>query len=176
MNKVALLTLAFVTGCSFVSPYTREVPVPIHRVDANGIGEEIGTITFADSEKDGLIVIPNLSGLTPGLHGFHIHENPSCAPKEKDGKMVAALSAGGHYDPHKTGKHLGPRGGGHEGDMPRLDVDGDGDATTVVILAGYTTAGVSGRSVMIHEGGDNYADAPAPLGGGGARIACGVIP
>jgi len=28
---------------------------------------------------------------------------------------------------------------------------------------------------MIHAGGDNYADQPAPLGGGGARVACGVI-
>ena len=35
---------------------------------------------------------------------------------------------------------------------------------------------VSGRALMIHEGGDNYADEPKPLGGGGARIACGVIP
>jgi Cu-Zn family superoxide dismutase len=34
---------------------------------------------------------------------------------------------------------------------------------------------VKGRSLMIHAGGDNYADQPAPLGGGGARVACGVI-
>jgi superoxide dismutase, Cu-Zn family len=30
-------------------------------------------------------------------------------------------------------------------------------------------------SIMIHSGGDNYSDQPAPLGGGGARIACGVV-
>lgn len=176
MKKAALLSLCFLAGCSVVSPYTKEVVVPINRVSASGIGEQIGTITFADSKKDGLIIIPDLSGLTPGPHGFHIHENPSCAPKEKDGKMVAALSAGGHYDPKKTGKHMGPRGGGHEGDMPRLVVDGDGNATAVIIMSGVTTADIAGRSIMIHEGGDNYADAPAPLGGGGARIACGVIP
>ena len=34
---------------------------------------------------------------------------------------------------------------------------------------------LKGRSVIIHAGGDNYSDQPAPLGGGGARIACGVI-
>jgi Cu-Zn family superoxide dismutase len=28
---------------------------------------------------------------------------------------------------------------------------------------------------MLHAGGDNHSDHPAPLGGGGARIACGVI-
>jgi len=34
---------------------------------------------------------------------------------------------------------------------------------------------VKNRSLMIHVGGDNYADKPEPLGGGGARYACGVI-
>ncbi len=29
---------------------------------------------------------------------------------------------------------------------------------------------------MIHAGGDNYSDTPEKLGGGGARVACGVIP
>jgi Cu-Zn family superoxide dismutase len=34
---------------------------------------------------------------------------------------------------------------------------------------------VKGKALMVHAGGDNFADQPAPLGGGGARIACGVI-
>jgi Cu-Zn family superoxide dismutase len=33
---------------------------------------------------------------------------------------------------------------------------------------------VKNRALMIHAGGDNYSDQPAALGGGGARIACGV--
>ncbi|MFZ2076615.1 MAG: superoxide dismutase family protein, partial [Xanthobacteraceae bacterium] len=37
-----------------------------------------------------------------------------------------------------------------------------------------TVAAVKGHAIMIHAGGDNYSDQPAPLGGGGARIACGV--
>jgi superoxide dismutase, Cu-Zn family len=36
-------------------------------------------------------------------------------------------------------------------------------------------ADVKGHSIMIHVGGDNYSDQPAPLGGGGARFACGVV-
>jgi len=28
---------------------------------------------------------------------------------------------------------------------------------------------------MVHVGGDNYSDNPEALGGGGARMACGVI-
>ena len=39
----------------------------------------------------------------------------------------------------------------------------------------FILADVKGRSIMIHVGGDNYSDQPAPLGGGGARIACGVV-
>ena len=175
MKKLMVLA-ALISGCSYVSPYTKEVVVPVNKVDSSGVGEQIGTITFADSERDGLIIIPNLAGLTPGPHGFHVHENASCEPKEKDGKMVAALAAGPHYDPGKTGHHKGPRGGGHAGDLPRLDVDGDGNATSVIIFSDATTADVAGRSIMIHEGSDNYSDSPAPLGGGGARIACGVIP
>jgi len=148
--------------------------VEISRVDASGSGPEIGTISFADTSQ-GLVVTPDLRGLTPGAHGFHIHENPSCAPKEKDGKMVAAQAAGPHFDPLHTGKHLGPHGGGHEGDLPRLEVAPDGTATGAVTVAGLSLGDITGRSVMIHEGGDTYADSPAPLGGGGARIACGVI-
>jgi hypothetical protein len=44
-----------------------------------------------------------------------------------------------------------------------------------VTVPHLTLADVKGRSIMIHVGGDNYSDQPAPLGGGGARIACGVV-
>jgi Cu-Zn family superoxide dismutase len=46
---------------------------------------------------------------------------------------------------------------------------------TAVIAPNLKLADVKGRAIMIHAGGDNYSDQPAPLGGGGARIACGVI-
>ena len=47
-------------------------------------------------------------------------------------------------------------------------------AKPLVTAPHLTVADVKGRSVIIHAGGDNYSDQPAPLGGGGARIACGV--
>jgi len=80
------------------------------------------------------------------------------------------MAAGGHYDPANTGKHLGPQGEDHKGDMPVLSVDASGKATKPHL----TVTDVKGRAIMIHSGGDNYSDQPAPLGGGGARIACGV--
>ncbi|HEY4737664.1 MAG TPA: superoxide dismutase family protein, partial [Xanthobacteraceae bacterium] len=63
----------------------------------------------------------------------------------------------------------------HKGDMPVLTVDAGGKATKAVVVPHLTVADVKGRSIMIHAGGDNYSDQPAPLGGGGARIACGVV-
>ncbi len=51
---------------------------------------------------------PSLTGLEPGVYGFHVHQNASCEPAENDsGEMTAALSAGGHYDPDETGTHRG---------------------------------------------------------------------
>jgi Cu-Zn family superoxide dismutase len=148
--------------------------VTINTVTAQGIGGSIGSIVFTDTAH-GLKITPNLTGLTPGDHGFHIHENPDCEPKEKDGVMVAAQAAGPHYDPTHSGKHAGPHGGGHAGDLPKLEVAADGTATKESVLHGVKLSDITNRSVMIHAGGDNYSDTPAPLGGGGARIACGVI-
>jgi Cu-Zn family superoxide dismutase len=151
-----------------------EIVITVHAVSAQGVGEAIGTIRAKDTPK-GLQLAPDLRGLPPGARGFHVHEHPDCGPREKDGKMVAALAAGGHYDPAKTGRHEGPKGKGHLGDLPALQVGPDGRATQAVIAPRLKVADLKGRSIMIHEGGDNYADQPAPLGGGGGRIACGVV-
>ena len=92
-----------------------------------------GTVTFTQ-HGDKVRVNVQISGLNPGAeHGFHVHENSSCAPKEKDGKMVAALGAGGHYDPMATKHHGTPWGDGHLGDLPALYVDPQGSATNPVL-------------------------------------------
>ena len=89
--------------------------------------------------------------------------------------MVPALAAGGHFDPAKTGKHLGPYGDGHLGDLPPLYVDAEGKSTVPVLAPRIKLSDIKGHSLMVHVGGDNFADHPHPLGGGGARIGCGVI-
>jgi Cu-Zn family superoxide dismutase len=55
---------------------------------------------------------------------------------------------------------------GHKGDMPVLTVEASGTATKAVTVPHLTLADVKGHSIMIHAGGDNYSDQPAPLGGG----------
>ena len=148
--------------------------VTLHAVDAGGSGAALGEVTVSES-RYGLVFTPALQGLAPGLHGFHLHQNASCAPADKDGKPVAALAAGGHYDPARTGQHGAPWGDGHLGDLPALYVDADGRATQPVLAPRLKAADLAGRALMVHAGGDNHADHPAALGGGGARVACGVI-
>jgi Cu-Zn family superoxide dismutase len=61
--------------------------------------------------------------------------------------------------------------------LPALHVAADGTATYPVLAPRIKSlAEILNRSLMVHVGGDNHADHPAPLGGGGARMACGVIP
>jgi superoxide dismutase, Cu-Zn family len=151
--------------------------VTVNAIDANGVGAAIGTITFRDTPQ-GLLVEPKLSSLQPpGPHGFHIHENPNCGPGPGPNNQPApGLAAGGHYDPKSTKRHRGPHADdSHLGDLPVLMVERDGTATLPVLAPRLKVKDLAGRSVMVHVGGDNYDDTPAALGGGGGRIACGVI-
>ena len=171
MLRSMLAVLAAAPIVAFADP----IVVKVDLVDATGAAKPAGTVTI-DETKYGLVFTPQLEGLPPGMHRFHVHENGSCAPGVKDGKPAAALGAGGHYDPAKTGKHGTPWGDGHLGDLPELYVDADGKATYAVLAPRLKLSDVHGRSIMVHAGGDNHADHPAPLGGGGGRVACGVIP
>jgi Cu-Zn family superoxide dismutase len=166
---LATATIVAATGSAYADTVT------MNMIDANGVGAVIGTVSLSDA-SEGLVVMPDLAGLPPGDHGFHVHVNPNCGPAAgPDGQPAAGFAAGGHYDPANTGKHLGPLGEGHKGDLPVLRVDAGGNATTAVVVPHLKLADVKGRSVMIHAGGDNYSDEPKPLGGGGARIACGLV-
>lgn len=169
MKKTIAITLAIASSAALA-----DVVVPMHVVDANGVGASVGQVTVSES-RYGLVFTPALQGLSPGIHGFHVHQNPSCAPAEKDGAMVAAGAAGGHYDPAATNVHGAPWGDGHLGDLPALYVDANGSATQPVLAPRLKLDDVKGRALMVHAGGDNHSDHPAALGGGGARISCGVI-
>ncbi len=150
-----------------------ELSVPMKLLDENGASKDAGTVTAVATEY-GVVFTPKLAGLTPGLHGFHVHQNPDCGPSQKDGKNIPGGAAGGHYDPAGTQAHGTPWGKGHLGDLPPLFVDADGSASQPVLAPRLKLADLSGRALMIHAGGDNHSDHPAKLGGGGARMACGV--
>lgn len=181
---LGLLTLASLAACNHapvestaqakseaaIAKPSSDGKIVINQVSASGVGAEIGTVSAKDS-PNGLVLKIKLKGLTPGVHGFHVHENPSCDPKDQK----AAMAAGGHFDPQKTGKHEGPMGEGHKGDLMPLIADEKGDVNADMTLPRLTLADIQGRALMIHAGGDNFSDQPEPLGGGGARLACGVV-
>lgn len=171
LTAAALSTLACLPARA-----AEERSVTLRVVTADGEGASIGTVRVVETPY-GLAFYPALQGLAPGLHGFHVHEKPSCASAEQNGARVPALAAGGHLDPVGSKKHGEPWADDvHLGDLPPLYVAADGSARQPVLAPRLKKlAEVRQRSLMVHAGGDNHADHPAPLGGGGARVACGVI-
>ncbi len=142
-----------------------EQVVPIRRISDHGVLGAIGTVTLKE-EDHGLMIIPDLHGLDPGRHAFHIHENGDCGPAPRNGKMVAGLAAGSHYDHPSHEDH----GRTAAGDLPELVVGRNGVATEAVSSGHLTLDEITGRSIMIHAHGEDE------LPGGGPRIACGIIP
>jgi Cu-Zn family superoxide dismutase len=165
----ALFCLAPMAACA------TGISVDMAGVTESGVASSMGTVLIEDSPFGGVLITPNLKGLAAGVHGFHVHEMSSCAPADKDGHKMAAGAAGGHFDPAKTGVHAGPYGNGHLGDLPILVVDADGATTHPILAPRIKLSDFSGHALMVHAGGDNYAGTPDPVGGGGARLACGVI-
>lgn len=169
--KLLLMTPAFALA---LAAQAADTTVQMHMVDSKGIAKSIGQVVLSQTPY-GVVFSPALTQLAPGLHGFHLHEKASCEAQEKDGKKVAGLAAGGHYDPAASKRHGLPWGDGHLGDLPALFVDAAGQASNPVLAPRLKMADTQGRALMIHIGGDNHADHPAELGGGGERLACGVI-
>jgi len=173
MNRICIIALALLLSAG-IAVAEDKLTIRMFAITSQGSGEPIGTVT-AEKSPYGTVLHPDLEGLAPGLHGFHVHQNPSCDPAEKGGQMVAGLSAGGHYDPQNTGTHKGPYAEGHLGDLPALYFDRDGRADHPVLAPRIQISDLKGRALIVHAGGDNYADQPEALGGGGARVACGIV-
>ncbi|HZZ35669.1 MAG TPA: superoxide dismutase family protein [Caulobacteraceae bacterium] len=165
---LAALTASPSLAASLTAPMALTTP--------QGTGAGVGQITFRDG-VGGILIDLDLHGLPPGAHGLHVHLNASCAPTTAaDGTVTLAGGAGPHLDPGKTGKHAGPMGGGHMGDLPAADVGADGKAhTTLPAPQIASVSDLKGHAVVLHAGGDNYSDQPAANGGGGGRLACGVL-
>jgi Cu-Zn family superoxide dismutase len=127
-----------------------------------------GVVSFTKDGK-GVRIIANIEGLSPGPHGFHIHEFGNCTSPD-------ANSAGGHFNPTDM-PHAGPKSEKrHVGDLGNLEADKNGLATlewtdNIISLEGPES--VIGRSVIVHAQADDFKT--QPTGGSGARVACGVI-
>jgi len=137
----------------------------LHPTEGNEVS---GIVTFTNTDG-GIKIVANLEGLTPGKHGFHIHEYGDCS--RLDGK-----SAGGHFNPDGK-KHGAPNSEErHVGDLGNLLANEDGKAYYEIIDSYISFSGphsIIGRAIIVHAGEDDLTS--QPTGAAGARVACGVI-
>ena len=127
-----------------------------------------GMVSFTATES-GVRIVADVEGLTPGKHGFHIHEKGDCSAPD-------ASSAGGHFNPtnlHHGAPDVEDR---HLGDLGNLEADSKGYAhydriDKVIVLHGANS--IVGKAVIVHEKEDDLTS--QPVGNAGGRVACGVI-
>jgi Cu-Zn family superoxide dismutase len=127
-----------------------------------------GVITFTQMEK-GVKVVAHLEGLTPGKHGFHVHEFGDCSAPD-------ATSAGGHFNPTQMAHGAPTDATRHSGDLGNIVADDKGVADLewldpMMQLSGPQS--IIGRAVIVHAREDDLKT--QPTGNAGAREACGVI-
>ncbi|WP_090919034.1 MULTISPECIES: superoxide dismutase family protein [unclassified Bacillus (in: firmicutes)] len=153
-------------GCAKENP--KEIEVKLY----NASGDQVGTAKVAQ-QSSGVKISIKAEGLTPGVHGVHIHEVGQCQAPD-------FISAGDHFNPNKK-KHglLHPKGF-ENGDLPNVIADGEGKikvditAPQVALKEGKTTMNrKDGASLIITENADDGMTQPA--GNSGKRIVCGVI-
>ena len=134
-------------------------------------GKPTGTVTFTQSGEDKVKVAYDLKGLTPGKHGFHIHEKADLSAPDLS-------SAGPHFNPTKH-KHAGPDAAErHAGDLGNVEADSSGNAKGSETVEGITVGGgagndIVGKSVILHEKADDLKSDPS--GNSGGRVGGGVI-
>jgi len=127
-----------------------------------------GILVFTQ-EGDKVAITGEIVGLTPGKHGFHVHEFGDCSSPD-------GMSAGGHFNPDKE-KHGGPHAKErHVGDLGNIDAYASGKAVikmtdTLVQLHGPHS--VIGRAIIVHAKADDFTT--QPTGDAGGRVGCGVI-
>ena len=157
---------ALVAGCATMEPSRNEAVADLAPTAGNTAR---GSVTFSEKE-DRVLVIAKVSGLTPGNHGFHIHEKGDCSAPD-------AMSAGGHFNPMNK-PHAHPSiPDRHTGDMPMLVADASGNATLTAELTlmriGSGANDIVGKGVIVHKDPDDFTT--QPTGNSGGRVACGVI-
>ncbi len=127
-----------------------------------------GKISFVKG-ANGIRVVGDVTGLSPGKHGFHIHEAGDCSAPD-------ASSAKGHFNPYSAPHGDVNAGQRHVGDLGNLEADASGKAHVDFSDVRITFDGLSsilGKAVIVHANPDDLVS--QPVGNAGPRVACGVI-
>ncbi|MCR9183415.1 MAG: superoxide dismutase family protein [Flavobacteriaceae bacterium] len=131
-----------------------------------------GKVTF--TEKEGVVSMHGeFEGLTPGMHAIHLHEKADCSAPD-------GTSTGGHWNPtfERHGK-WGDAEGYHKGDIGNFEADENGngmihfETDQWCIGCDDETKNILGKSVIVHQGVDDFVT--QPTGDAGGRISCGGI-
>ena len=160
---VSLVALSVLTAFAQAEDITKATA----KLESKSGSKVTGTVTFTKM-GDQVMVMAEIEGLTPGKHGFHIHEKGDCSAAD-------AASAGGHFNP--THQHHGSPDSAerHVGDLGNIEADASGKAHLhwmgKMDLSGPNS--VIGKSVVVHGKEDDLKSDPA--GNAGPRVACGVI-
>jgi Cu-Zn family superoxide dismutase len=162
-------TILFLTMFCAVACFARaqEVTNAAAQLEPKSGSKVTGVVAFA-KVGDEVRVVAYIQNLTPGKHGFHIHEKGDCSAAD-------AASAGAHFNPTQQ-HHGGPMTAEqHAGDLGNIEADASGNARLdwkgKLSLSGKDS--IIGKSVVVHEKEDDLKTDPS--GNSGARIACGTI-
>lgn len=170
IRKVLAVTMPMaLMACASVGEAPADKPAAATLALANG--SPAGTAQLIGN-GDRLSLVVDVSGISPGAHGIHLHAVGQC-------EAPGFTTAGGHLNP--GGKQHGAENplGSHLGDLPNIQVNADGKGSLTVPLHGARAELMSelfdadGTAIVVHAGPDDYKTDPA--GNSGGRIACGVF-
>lgn len=169
-------TIATLFAAFLIATAGAIAPAAAQRAQAvliNNAGKQTGTATFRQGPA-GVVFTVSVRGLQPGWHGIHFHSVGSCADHKVFKKSKGHVTGG--RDRHGL---LNPRGP-HAGDLPNIWVGRDGVGRAQfyndrirVRGGGSALLDRDGTALVIHAKADDHR--AQPIGGAGARVACGVI-
>lgn len=156
-------------GCASMSA---PEPIAVATLNPTQGSTANGTVSFVQ-KGDQVLVDARVDGLSPGLHGFHVHEKGDCSAPD-------ATSAGGHFNPGAKQHGQPGQSEHHAGDFGNLNANAAGNAslklaipTQELTLAKNAPHSVVGRALIVHTDPDDFKT--QPTGNSGKRLACGII-
>lgn len=169
MSAVTVFGWARSASADDAAPPEKQTAVAIIHGAGDNKDKITGTVSFVPV-GDGVKVVADVNGLSPGKHGIHIHEKSDLSSPD-------LKSAGPHFNPGKH-QHGGPDDAEHHaGDLGNIEVDSNGHGHLEIIAHDLSIEkspnGVVGHSVIIHANEDDLKTQPA--GNSGDRIAGGAI-
>ena len=141
-----------------------------------------GTATFTEENGEVTVVVDMTKGFAPGgpgMHGMHIHQNPSCGPSDAgaDAAPVNGGAAGPHWNPLDAGHGFPTASPHHAGDMGNIIIADAGTGKLTLVSKDWTVRpgakSVVGHAVVFHIQADDGVS--QPVGDAGSRPGCGVI-